>query len=58
MRTGNSMDFVFAKSVSNLDDPIHGLPHATGYPDYVTQKPLCTVDNVIWFDSIDGVWNI
>lgn len=52
------MDFVFAKFVSNLDDPIHGLPHATGYPDYVTQKPLCTVDNVIWFDSIDGVWNI
>ena len=58
LRTGNSMDFAFAKSVSNLDDPIHGLPHATGYPDYVTQNPLCTVDNVIWFDSIDGVWNI
>lgn len=58
LRTGNSMDFAFAKSVSNLDDPIHGLPHATGYPDYVTQNPLCTIDNVIWFDSIDGVWNV
>lgn len=58
LRTGNSMDFAFAKSVSDLEDPIHGLPHATGYPDYVTQNPLCTVDNTIWFESIDGVWNI
>lgn len=58
LRTGNSMDFAFAKSVSNIDDPVHGLPHATGYPDYVTQNPLCEIDNVIWFDNIDGVWNI
>lgn len=52
------MDFAFAKSISNLDDPVHGLPHATGYADYVTQNPLCVVDNIVWFDSIDGVWNI
>ena len=58
LRTGNSMDFAFAKSISNIDDPIHGLPHAKGYPEYVTQNPLCSIDNIIWFDSIDGVWNV
>ena len=58
LRTGNSMDFAFAKSISRNDDPIHGLPHATDFPDYVTQNPLCEIDNKIWFDSIDEVWDI
>ncbi len=58
LRTGNAMDFAFAKSVSNLDDPVHGLPHSTEYPEYVSQNPLCNIDNVIWFDSIHGVWDI
>ena len=58
LRTGNPMDFAFAKSISELDDPIHGLPHATGFPAYVTQNPLCEIDNVKWFDTIDGVWVI
>lgn len=40
LRTGNSMDFAFAKSISKLKDPVHGLPHAEGYPDYVSQNPL------------------
>lgn len=58
LRTGNPMDFAFAKSISVIDDPVHGLPHATGFPDYVTQNPLCTIDNMKWFENISGVWNI
>ncbi|MBD5534866.1 MAG: hypothetical protein HDQ99_04280 [Lachnospiraceae bacterium] len=58
LRTGNPMDFAFAKSISEFDDPIHGLPHATGFPEYVTQNPLCEIDNIKWFDSIDGVWEV
>ncbi len=27
-------------------------------PDYVTQNPDCSVDNVVWFGSIDDVWNL
>lgn len=58
LRTGNPMDFAFAKSISEADDPVHGLPHAKGYPEHVTQNPLCEIDNIKWFDSIDGVWAI
>lgn len=58
LRTGNPMDFAFAKSISETDDPIHGLPHAPNFPEYVNQNPPCEIDNVKWFDSIDGVWSI
>ena len=58
LRTGNPMDFAFAKSISEIDDPIHGLPHATNYPEHVTQNPLCVVDNIKWFETIDGVWGV
>lgn len=58
LRTGNSMDFAFAKSISEIDDPEHGLPHATNQPDYVTQNPVCTIDNVRWFKNIDDIWDL
>lgn len=58
LRTGNLMDFAFAKSVPASEDPVHGFPHATGFPAYITQNPLCKIDNKVWFDSIDGVWDI
>ena len=56
--TGNSKDFAFAKSISKKDDPIHGLPPAQNHSDYVNQTPLCQIDNIVWFDNIDDVWNI
>lgn len=58
LRTGNPMDFAFAKSISDIDDPVHGLPHAKNFPEYVSQNPLCEIDNIKWFDSIDGVWGV
>ena len=58
LRTGSTQDFAFAKSVSLADDPVHGLPHARGYADYVHQNPLCQIDNVTWFDHIDKVWAV
>lgn len=57
-RTGRTTDFAFAKSVSNTEDPVHGLPQAPGFVGYVVQNPICEVDNVIWFDSLEGVWEI
>ena len=55
-RTGNTMDFAFAKSISKAQDPVHGLEEARGFAGFVTQNPECEIDNTVWFDSIDGVW--
>lgn len=57
-RTGKTTDFAFAKSISITEDPVHGLPQAPGFVGYVVQNPICEVDHVVWFDSIDGVWGI
>lgn len=58
LRTGNLTDFAYSKSISAEDDPVHGLPHATGQPKHVTQNPLCYWDNEVWFNSIDDVWKL
>lgn len=58
LRTGNTKDFAFVKSVSNKQDSVHGLPEATGFPGFITQNPECVVDNVVWFDNLDDVWKI
>ena len=57
-RTGNTMDFAFAKSISKIQDPLHGLEEARGFTGFVTQNPECTIDNTVWFDTLDGVWSI
>lgn len=57
-RTGNTMDFAFAKSISKAQDPVHGLEEARGFAGFVTQNPECEIDNTVWFDSIDGVWMV
>ena len=58
LRTGNTKDFAFVKSISNKRDPIHGLPEAAGFPGYITQNPECVVDNKVWFEDLDEVWKI
>ena len=57
-RTGNTMDFAFAKSISKTQDPLHGLEEARGFAGFVTQNPECEIDQVVWFDTLDGVWSI
>lgn len=57
LRTGNIHDFAFAKSVSR-NESIHGLPPVPAYSEYVTQNPLCTIDNVLWFENINDVWDL
>lgn len=57
LRTGNINDFAFARSVPN-DISKHGLPRSSEYPEHASQNPLCLVDNKVWFDSIDGVWDL
>ena len=57
-RTGNTMDFAFAKSVSKAQDPVHGLEEARGFAGFVTQNPECEIDNIVWFDSLDKVWQV
>ena len=57
-RTGNTMDFAFAKSISKTQDPLHGLEEARGFAGFVTQNPECTIDNTVWFDTLDGVWEV
>lgn len=57
-RTGNTIDFAFAKSISNVLDPLHGLPEARGFAGFVAQNPECEIDNIVWFDSLDGVWEV
>lgn len=57
LRTGNIRDFAFARSVPS-DVSTHGLPRSSEYPEHVNQNPACLVDNTVWFDSIDGVWNL
>lgn len=56
LRTGNIFDFAFAKSVSKAVDPVHGLAFAKLHPNHVHQNPLCQIDNLVWFSSIDDVW--
>lgn len=58
LRTGNTQDFAFAKSVSEDMDPVHGLPHARGYAEYVHQNPICEIDNIKWFDNLDAIWEL
>ena len=58
LRTGNTQDFAFAKSVSEDMDPVHGLPHARGYAEHVHQNPICEIDNIKWFDNLDAVWEL
>lgn len=57
LRTGNTMDFAFAKSISE-DQSEYGLPHSTNYPDYVNQNPICEIGDGKWFSTIDEVWNL
>lgn len=57
LRTGRIEDFAFALSVPE-DASEHGLPRASKYPEHVNQNPRCTVDGKIWFDSIDGLWDL
>ena len=55
-RTGNTMDFAFARSISKNEDSIHGLEEARGFAGFVVQNPECEIDNIVWVDSLDGVW--
>ena len=57
-RTGNTTDFAFAKSISVTEDEVHGLPQAPGFVGFVTQNPLCEIDNTVWFDDLDKAWEI
>jgi len=57
LRTGNIRDFAFARSVPK-DVSTHGLPRCNDYRDHVNQNPTCEIDNIVWFDSIEEVWNI
>ena len=57
LRTGNIRDFAFARSVSSIEK-LYGLPHATNYPDYVHQNPVCEIGNGSWFGTIDEVWKL
>lgn len=57
LRTGSIDGFAFAVSVPS-DVSKHGLPRSSKYPEHLNQNPQCQVDDVVWFDSIDGVWDI
>jgi hypothetical protein len=57
LRTGDIRDFAFARSISSSDKS-YGLPHATNYPDYVHQNPICEIGNGSWFATIDEVWQL
>lgn len=57
LRTGNSRDFAFARSVSKADKP-YGLTFATGFPDHANQNPICQVGNGSWFSTIEEVWDL
>ncbi len=64
LRTGNLDDWAFCRSVSNLDDPVWGLPVARvrkggeAIPDHVTQNPPIDTppQNPPWFTDIDSVF--
>ncbi|MBK8087002.1 MAG: hypothetical protein IPK31_02995 [Chitinophagaceae bacterium] len=56
LRTGKITDFAFAKSISIADAP-NGLPFVAEYPEHVNQNPICKVDNITWFSTIDEVWD-
>ena len=57
-RTGDTKDFAFVKSISQKQDPVHGLAEAQGFPGFIIQNPECEIDNVVWFDNLDEVWKI
>lgn len=57
LRTGNIHDIAFAASIPS-DISKHGLPRASKYPEHVSQNPICFVDNIVWFDDLDAIWNI
>ncbi len=57
LRTGNHHDFAFARSVPS-DKSEHGLPRSSKYPEHVHQNPICIIDNKVWFDNIDAVWDL
>lgn len=56
LRTGKITDFAFAKSVSITDAP-YGLPFVAEYPEHVNQNPICNIDNITWFSTLDEVWD-
>jgi len=53
--TGNIHDFAFAVSKSDKTCPI-GLSVSSFSDEYVNQNPVCQVDNLKWFDTVDGIW--
>jgi hypothetical protein len=57
LRTGNILDFAFARSVPNDIKP-YGLPRVAEFPDHVNQNPLCEIGDGTWFGSLDEVWNL
>ncbi len=57
LRTGNIQDFAFARSVPE-DEFRFGLPRCEGYPDHVSQNPVCEIGNCSWFATIDEVWSL
>jgi hypothetical protein len=58
LRTGNIGDFAFARSIPRTTAAPHGLPAAKGYPEHVSQNPLCEIGKGSWFGTIDEVWNL
>lgn len=57
LRTGNSQDFAFARSVPKDEKP-YGLPRSTKCREYVHQNPSCEIGDGTWFAKIDDVWNL
>lgn len=55
-RTGKRDAFLFARSVSELESPEHGLPCSSNYVDYATQNPVCRRDDKVWFETLDAFW--
>jgi len=57
LRTGNIVDFAFAKSVPRDEKP-YGLPRTSAFPEHVNQNPLCEIGDGTWFATIDELWNL
>ncbi len=57
LREGDIRKFAFARSISQSESN-HGLPYSPGYPEHLHQNPRCEIDNQVWFDSIDQVWDL
>ena len=66
LRTGNIMNFGFARSVLKDASHPYGLPAATKredgekvlIPEHVHQNPDCEIGNGSWFEKIDEVWEL